>query len=1164
MIKKVIVMIFTILFGKTVFCQNPTVKGDIPSVAPPSPSVEALMKFQEIAVNNYTGIPDISIPILDVPTHSKDVNVNIVLRYHPANVKADNVAGDVGLGWSLQAAGTISRNVRGLPDEELTFAGAGNTGRVGLYHTDVPNHSNIYYSWMQNPSNYEQSNTNITNEYYWETIENGKYDTEHDFWQFNFMGNSGRFLMRRIGSEIVIEPLSDYRVKIINHYDTINNQPFTPIGFTIYDEKGYKYKFDIYEETTKYVDSQYFTIIKSNHITSESHADDKPFRSSFHLSSVSDANDQTIFEITYNPSYTEINRQYNIINNDYGDDSSILFNAMKYANCWGEIPPMKSKIVSGYFVSVNKLQTIKIPGSSNIQFNYEVGRDDFSTISSTPYLKTIQLRTINDSIVSTFTLDYDYNEILVKRLFLRGLTKSYPNQIKTESYDFFYKRNIPLGNPLIFGRDYWGYFNTYNLDNCTGQDINFMRDASPIASTFDLLQKINYPTKGSTIFHFETNQYSFIGDQLINDFSENPYNSPLIGSNTYYFSNATAQLIPISNEKRKIITYPSIVHSNDHTTWTRTIRLIKIINGQSINVEAIHCVLPNNNCCREFILEPNIQYAFKRDNFDLNYSGIDNMIVNFYSLNNTHEFLLGGGNRIKAIGYFDSSAPQDYYDALYINITPSKEKVFSYNLFSDPTKSSGSLVFGKTKFEEQRFLSQLGTNCSLPPFLDFGVFQGSYSYSSKFIISNQEKVFTNGADVGYKNIEIKETGNGSTEETYTSSIDYPEIELITYTKPYLPSKNIDYKRGLLLKRVLRDELDRVLIEDVNTYSFENFEKIYGYRLNKPDGAIFQGRFKKNGVPINIHNYSTYISAINSPEPTIKDCIDFLCDSFSKQHLGTSPINEIDFYPLSLAYGWAKLSSKNTKNYFYEGGNQEIVVTNERFTYNTTNKKIAKHTIDYIDGNTIEKKYFYDIGNDSPFSQNRISEIKKIESYKNNQLIESKEIIYGNAWENNVSFLPKYVKSYNIENAAFSVEFTYDKYDTKGNLLQYTTNGITTVIIWGYNSTQPIAKIEGKIPGMESFLPPIIAASDTDHQLGTPTSEEDLRVALDTFRKAVYAETRGNVQITTYTYDPLVGVRSITPPSGIREVYLYDAASRLERIVDVNGKILKEYRYNYKH
>ncbi|MNY54568.1 hypothetical protein D3C86_1904580 [compost metagenome] len=67
-----------------------------------------------------------------------------------------------------------------------------------------------------------------------------------------------------------------------------------------------------------------------------------------------------------------------------------------------------------------------------------------------------------------------------------------------------------------------------------------------------------------------------------------------------------------------------------------------------------------------------------------------------------------------------------------------------------------------------------------------------------------------------------------------------------------------------------------------------------------------------------------------------------------------------------------------------------------------------------------------------------------------------------------------------------------------------------------------------------------------------------------FRKEVEALSRANAQVTTYTYDPLIGVRSITPSSGIREIYKYDSANRLENIRDINGKLLKEFKYNYKH
>ncbi len=193
------------------------------------------------------------------------------------------------------------------------------------------------------------------------------------------------------------------------------------------------------------------------------------------------------------------------------------------------------------------------------------------------------------------------------------------------------------------------------------------------------------------------------------------------------------------------------------------------------------------------------------------------------------------------------------------------------------------------------------------------------------------------------------------------------------------------------------------------------------------------------------------------------------------------------------------------------------------------------------------------------SQNRISDIEKIESYKNGKLLDTKKINYNNNWTGNVSFLPNQIQS-SFGSGNLETEVTYDQYDGKGNLLQYTTKeNIPTTIIWGYNSTQPIAKVTGLSYSVVSGLAlEIIAASDADINAGT---EQTLMDKLDAFRKNTALQ---NAQITTYTYDPLIGVTSITPPSGIREIYKYDSANRLESIQDVNGKIIKEFLYNYKH
>lgn len=158
--------------------------------------------------------------------------------------------------------------------------------------------------------------------------------------------------------------------------------------------------------------------------------------------------------------------------------------------------------------------------------------------------------------------------------------------------------------------------------------------------------------------------------------------------------------------------------------------------------------------------------------------------------------------------------------------------------------------------------------------------------------------------------------------------------------------------------------------------------------------------------------------------------------------------------------------------------------------------------------------------------------------------------------------PTSVWAQDMETNTSSAELIYNQYDSKGNLLQYTTkDGIPTAIIWGYNSNQPIAKITGATYAQVGNLAiAIIAASDSD--ASNPANETALLTALGSFRTLPALL---NAQVTTYTYDPLIGVRSITPPSGIREVYLYDTANRLKEIRENNasGKILKEFKYNYK-
>ena len=56
----------------------------------------------------------------------------------------------------------------------------------------------------------------------------------------------------------------------------------------------------------------------------------------------------------------------------------------------------------------------------------------------------------------------------------------------------------------------------------------------------------------------------------------------------------------------------------------------------------------------------------------------------------------------------------------------------------------------------------------------------------------------------------------------------------------------------------------------------------------------------------------------------------------------------------------------------------------------------------------------------------------------------------------------------------------------------------------------------------------------------------------------------NSMITTYTYDPLIGVTSITDPRGNVVYYDYDDFHRLQFVKDRDGNVVSKTEYNYKN
>lgn len=403
--------------------------------------------------------------------------------------------------------------------------------------------------------------------------------------------------------------------------------------------------------------------------------------------------------------------------------------------------------------------------------------------------------------------------------------------------------------------------------------------------------------------------------------------------------------------------------------------------------------------------------------------------------------------------------------------------------------------------------------------------------------------------VGYSKVTEIENGNGKTIYSYDNFSDQPDILPTVFDpdnclsdndKKYLKFFKFPYKnvqefsefRGRIKKKQYYSETNLDPIK----------EEIYNYE-------------EKNDNVINLENKMFNITGIRYDS---RGYSDMGCNFSSK-----SQVNIQQSY----------LGNLTTID--YDGGTPISQV--ETYEYDKS-RNLLKTEISTSPDNIVIKstyKYANDFGTTGDLNTlNMVGIPLEVSTFKNDIAFSKTKKVYGKDWLGHQKVLPSAIQKFDIDkigtsNEVFENDLTYDQYDSKGNLLQYTTqDGTPVTLIYGYNQTLPILKVEGMsyeevmaTLGLGSNLTEytnldICQKSNADIDT---SSEQLLITALDDVRNN---PAFSKLLITTFTHDPFIGITSITPPSGIRENYHYDAANRLEKIVDVYGRIIKEFKYNY--
>ncbi|WP_417800295.1 RHS repeat domain-containing protein, partial [Tenacibaculum sp.] len=355
---------------------------------------------------------------------------------------------------------------------------------------------------------------------------------------------------------------------------------------------------------------------------------------------------------------------------------------------------------------------------------------------------------------------------------------------------------------------------------------------------------------------------------------------------------------------------------------------------------------------------------------------------------------------------------------------------------------------------------------------------------------------------------VPSTGNGRRENTH----DY---------FPYPPETNFSFATGKPLVKQIFDNENNLINQKVNQYGFsDNMDVVESYFSIPGEGSSV------------IKYLSNKHNVLETEDKRIEDGVEIVSRTSFKYN---------NDFLISEEESLNSLGEKIKAEYKYPKDKSTLI-------------NVPSENLEAID---------------KLIENNRLSEVLQKKTYKDNALLSTEQKLF--------DFLEPKLSKIRVGKGTKTLDdyIVFHSYDSKGNPEEVSRKGGKhTVYIWGYYQTQPIAKIENAtlaevnlaistLNANYNTLEEIQELSNLDDDNCTDSElcdEKNLRTALSSLRNALSPKSK----VTTFTYNPLIGVTSITDLRGETTYYEYDDFNRLKLVRDADGNILKEHKYHYKN